>query len=241
MQQFNMQPTCLCTVAAAREVRLALPHLAIAGVTPKDERTADHTKNSGRLKVAVLLRMGCKPVVLPVTGTKNATVSPEGKWMKPNGERYDALGATEYEWVIKRAIKRLQPPHAGVSGNTRASAVKVLLHDRDSSHTNSLVKESAAEMGLTIVTMPTHCPDLTPLDATFFGTVKREWRLGCYRKHLPWSERCDLFLKLLEEQDVDAHLNGWVKRLDACIAADGGHIRCSAGGALSPPAKRTRV
>lgn len=117
----------------------------------------------------------------------------------------------------------------------------MLLHDRDTSHNNKLVTESAADMGLTLVTLPTHCPDLTPLDATFFGTVKEKWRDQCYRGQLTWSDRCALFLKLLKEEDVDAHLYDWKDRLDRCIAAGGGHIESNSGGSQQPPSKRRRV
>ena len=48
-------------VLAAHTVRAAPRHLAVSGVTPRVERDCTHTKDSGRLKLAIFLRKGRIP------------------------------------------------------------------------------------------------------------------------------------------------------------------------------------
>lgn len=204
-------------------MRTAPAHLAIGGLTPRVERDSTHHKNSGTAKIAVFIRLNHPAVAIPITGTRRAPFTPTREFKKDDGTTFDAMGGKEYSSVVKSALPQLSSPSRSRCSSMRGQ-VSVLLHDRDPSHTSSLVKAMAEEEGLKIVTLPSHCPDLTPHDATFLGCVKREWHRRCVEGRLPWGERAQLFLQLLQNQDPSPHILRWKRSLHACIEAEGAHI-----------------
>lgn len=131
-------------------------HLAIGGKTPKPQRPCtSSTRERGSLKVAVFIRLGYKPVVLPLTGTKDAGVPVSDEWAPRR-----RLGMTEYTARVKEALAELglkDGPAAGTRG-----APLVLLHDRDPAHTGSIFLQWAEQKGFKVVQLPRSCPDLTP-------------------------------------------------------------------------------
>lgn len=168
----------------------------------------------------MFLRLGHEPVVLPISGTHKAGMVPAQSY-RP----LTRLGAKEYIDTTKSALVEL-------SGGSRAGPRTrgrplVLLHDREPSHKAKLFCDWAAAEGLQVVLLPAHCPDLTPLDATFFGTVMVRWRKRCIEANLAWNERAALFVRLLKEQSCEAHIMHWRRALEACISELGGHVEHS--------------
>lgn len=167
--------------------------------------------------MAVFLRLGYKPVVLPLTGTKDAGVQVSGNWAPCS-----KLGMKEYTARVEEALQKLSSlggPAAGIR-----DCPLVLLHDRDPAHTGSVFLQWAEQEGLKVVLLPPSCPDLTPMDASFFGTVNRRWLLECHQKGVPWPQKALLFKKLLEEGDPDDHIRHWQAAVRACILERGGHV-----------------
>lgn len=154
-------------------------HLAIAGKTPMPQRPCtSSSRERGSIKVAVFLRLGYPAVVLPLTGTKDAGVQVSGDYAPCS-----KLGMTEYTARVGEALAKLTTLHGPATG-TRDCPL-VLLHDRDPAHTGSEFLEWAQQKDLKVVLLPRSCPDPTPMDATFFGTVSQRWQTQCKEEKLP--------------------------------------------------------
>ena len=211
---------------AAHSVRAAPRHLAVSGVTPRVERDSTHPKKSGKLKVAIFLRKGYTPVVYAVTGTCFALVEPDAKYKKPAGGHYTAMPGVEYSRLVDAASGVLSGPVAG-GASTRGSGAKVILHDRASAHTAACTSAKIEDLGLKEVLLPAHCPDLCVHDATFLGTVMNAYRGKCCEEQLTWEERQRFFISKVLDTDPSPHIDRWVRILQACIDAKGGHIERS--------------
>lgn len=135
---------------------------------------------------------------------------------------FKKLGMKEYTARVRKALKTLSTLDGPAAG-TRACPL-VLLHDRDPAHKGGVFKRWAEKKGLKVVLLPPSCPDLTPMDASFFGTVSRRWQVQCIRQGLPWPQRALLFKQLLEEEPPGDHLRHWQAAVHACIQERGGHI-----------------
>lgn len=157
------------------------------------------------------------PVVLPISGTRKAGVEPSKEY-----PGLTKLGAEEYKDKVDAAVQQLSA--RGSSARRTRSQVLVLLHDREPSHTATLVKQWAEQKVLKLVLLPASCPDLTPMDATFFGSVTSAWQRRCLQEQTPWPQRATLFMELLQQTSPEPHIQHWRRALDACVAEHGGHI-----------------
>lgn len=133
------------------------------------------------------------------------------------------MGGEEYSDLVVAAHDLLSGPSAGGT-STEGSVAKVLVHDRDPSHRAHVTTAACERIGLKNVLLPTHCPDLTPHDATFLGCVKNAWYRKCCEQQLDWASRQRVFLSLIMEQDPNPHIERWERVLQACIDEKGGHI-----------------
>jgi hypothetical protein len=211
---------------AAHSVRAAPRHLAVSGVTPRVERECTHTRNSGRLKVAIFLRKGHIPAMYAVTGTCFALVQPAARYKKASGEYYTSLPGVEYSRLVDAARGALSGPAAG-GASTKGSQPRVILHDLASPHTPKCTASKIAGLGMKEVRLPTHCPDLCVHDATFLGTVMSAYQKACCEKQLTWAEKQRLFISLVLDTNPSPHIDRWVKVLQACIDMRGGHVERS--------------
>jgi hypothetical protein len=213
-------PPLRCADASARA---APPHLALAGLTPAVERSAERKRKRGQLKLAVFLRLGCPVVAVPVTHTADVP------WLNPpagsaaDGKPSNSMKGAEYASVLRQCLQRLRFPERG-GPSTRACSPAVLLHDRDPAHTSLVCRAAAKEEGVLIKLLPSSSPDLTPLDASFFGAIATKWRRQCVQQRLTWHDRAKLFWDLLHSEDPEPHLQRWVQALKACVRTGGGHI-----------------
>lgn len=182
-----------------------------------ERSSTSNRSHRGSLHVAVFLRMGCQPVVLPLSGTKDAGVEPSKDYSP-----LTKLGMEEYKDNVEPAFAELGNLH-GEGVRTRGQA-RVLLHDRDPSHKGWVPKQWAEQKGIKVVLLPEASPDLTPLDASFFGSVHTRWRKECLEKKLGWPDRALLFKQLLEETDPDRHIQHWLRAVRACVQERGGHV-----------------
>lgn len=175
------------------------------------------SKDRGSLKVAVFLRLGYPAVALPLTGTKDAGVEVSGDY-----PAHSKLGMEEYKDRVQEALAKLTTLDGPAAGTRDCNLV--LLHDRDLAHTGSVFTDYAEQRGLKVVLLPPSCPDLTPMDATFFGSVSRRWALQTYEKGLGWPGKAQHFKKLLEEEVPEDHIKHWQAAVHACIQERGGHV-----------------
>ena len=77
---------------------------------------------------------------------------------------------------------------------------------------------------LNLTTLPTHSPDLTPLDTNMFGTVKAEWNRKSKAGRLDWAQSCELALQLLRDTNPDSYVEEMKLRWQACRDVGGGHV-----------------
>ena len=93
--------------------------LPVSGVTPRVERDCTHTKDSGRLKLAIFLRKGRIPAIYPVTGTCFALVAPLRRYEKASGGYNTSMPGVEYSPLVEAAKGALSGPAAGGVSNER--------------------------------------------------------------------------------------------------------------------------
>lgn len=155
--------------------------------------------------------------MVPISGTHDAGVEP--------GQAYPGrakLGMVEYRDTVVYALDKLGcMAHGKLKKKGQGF---VLLHDRDPSHKGGVFKQKAQELGLKVVLLPASSPDLTPMDATFFGSVVTAWRRQCLEKKLGWPARVKLFMKLLHKEKAEPHIQHWKAAVHACVQERGGHV-----------------
>jgi hypothetical protein len=137
-------------------------------------------------------------------------------------EGYSKMGMNEYTARVGEALAKLTTLDGPAAG-TRDCPL-VLLHDRDPAHTGGDFLRWAQQEDLKVVLLPPSCPDLTPIDASFFGTVTQRWQKERIEKNLPWPERALRFKQLLEGEEPDNHIRHWQAAVHACIQERGGHV-----------------
>jgi hypothetical protein len=140
--------------------------------------------------------------------------------------KYVKFSAPEYQAGLAWAIPQLTI-HDSRKGGLRSSRPLVLVQDKDPAHIAHSTAAFCAKLAprpLHLITLPTTSPDLTPMDAGFFGTVKGRWNRMAQKNKLPWAERCRLALKLLEEEDPEKYIREMPLRWQACEEVRGGHI-----------------
>ena len=190
----------------------------MAGKTPKPERPCTSGRSSRvTLHVAVFIRLGRRPVVLPISGTHDAGVQPSRAYPP-----LVQLGMEEYKDKVVRALTTLGCMQDGALLSRGHKFV--LLHDRDPSHQGSVFKQWQEEVGLKVVVLPPSCPDLTPMDATFFGSVMMQWRRGYIQNKLGWLDKVQLFMELLQKTLPGLHIEHWQAAVKACVQERGGHV-----------------
>lgn len=170
-------------------------------------------------------------MALPATGTDFPSMQPLPAYYKPSREgkepeQYVRMSAIEYQAGIKEAVPLLTK-RDGKREGLRTSRTLWLLQDEGRPHTalsTATFARNFQSRGLQLVTLPTHSPDLTPMDAGFFGTVKREWFRRVKRDRLDWDQSCLLALKLLRETNPDNYITEMPLRWQACEEVRGGHI-----------------
>ena len=197
-------------VLAAHTVRAAPRHLAVSGVTPRVERDCTHTKDSGRLKLAIFLRKGRIPAIYPVTGTCFALVAPLRRYEKASGGYNTSMPGVEYSPLVEAAKGALSGPAAG-GVSTRGSEPRVLLHDLASCHTAKCTAARIAALGMEEVRLPVHCPDLCVHDATFLGTVMNAYNKACCEQRLSWEEKQRFLISKVLDTDPSPHIDRWVE------------------------------
>lgn len=196
------------------------PHLLIPEVMPIPQRfySANAQRRSLRLAVAICLAGGV--YVKALTGTEYDGYQADKQYLKEDSSKpYSGMGSEEYLDVLKGAVAHFEMQRAFRSRRELA----MLVHDRSRVHTSAKVKRGLTEMHLSDVVQPARSPDLQPLDYGIFGTAKAQLDRQLSRNS-PWTDRAERFVQLLSEARIEAVIQEFPIRLQACINARGHHI-----------------
>ena len=72
--------------------------------------------------------------------------------------------------------------------------------------------------------LPSHSPDLDPLDYGVFGPAQRKLDRAMERRRMSWDEQCSFLEQAIKEANVDAAIEDLPRRIKKCIAAKGWHF-----------------
>lgn len=197
----------------------ALPHLRIMELMPAVEKTAVPAGSRRALKVAVFLRLGCKPVHVVLTGSKYDGMQALKEYAKGEDAVHTGLTAQEYVDCLKKAMPELKKDRNG----HRLPAAPYLLHDKATAHTARFTQDYCKNMYQVIV-LPTDSPDLTPCDTSFFGVLKAQLARAQQQAPKPWDLRCKLALEAIQNADADKYIGAMPLRWQACVNVKGWHI-----------------
>lgn len=96
------------------------------------------------------------------------------------------------------------------------------MHDRARIHDKTCIVVGRNKT-IRVRMAPPRSPDLMPLDYAVFGCVKNALKRAGLR-YEPWQVRAQKFEDLLGTFDASASIAGFKRRLQLCLAADGGHF-----------------
>jgi hypothetical protein len=197
----------------------AAPQLLIKELMDPPEKSAVWQRNRRELRVAVLLRVGCKPVYRLITGSSYEGMQKLPTYKTAAGVEYKGLSALEYVDLVKPCLQELK----WASDGSELPPAKYFLHDKCPVHT-ALHARKELSKHIQVLQLPTDSPDLTPCDTSFFAAVKGRWQKGQARQPMPWAERCTLALNIISTTPFDKYITALPMRWQACINAEGWHI-----------------
>lgn len=198
------------------------PHIHVTHVTHVPQRPYTGGPSSRRtLRVSAFIRLGYKPKVIVLTGSKFKDCPPIPTYQTASGGTHSRMGSAEYVAALTRVLRSTGP---AAQRSTRSSRGTVLWHDHDPSHKANDTKQWLEEQHIQCVQTPVRSPDLSPLDYGVFGVAKRRWRRAVQREGLGWDDACKSFIRELESMDTDNIIKQLPLRLEACLEAKGGHI-----------------
>ena len=203
--------------------RHSIPHLYIAGHSPRPARRLDDTKERRSFTVAVAIRFGHPNLVVELPTPAQVEARAHSKkgapFLKPDNPPSSALTSRSY---TKRVLHELLGA-GNTGGHLRRSPRNPvrLVHDRSPVHTAVETLKYAREHNIVLTTLPARAADLDPLDYGVFGAVKKEWRRRVAKERLGWEQQCTLLIQLLQQADVSAAIKALPSRIQRCIAAKG--------------------
>lgn len=210
----------MCYPAAKSSVK---PHLAIAGVTKKKQRPDKDKKSEKVAKWCVMIRMHQQTLVKPTTQSTYATCSANKTYLDKHAAPHSSLCGEEYTDIIRELLEE-HGVHEEEQMITRSATDVCLLHDRDPSHQSAVFREFANKSRITVRQLPPGSPDLSPLDAGFFGTVKKRHADQVAREHMGWDKSCKQMEELLSKEPADPYIQELPLRWQACKESKGWHI-----------------
>jgi hypothetical protein len=178
--------------------------------------------NRAAVKLAVALipsnSEGQRVVVRTVTGTTtNTELQPRAYYLDARGKRATGLSGAEYLDFLKEVFPKRQ--YGG-----RRSHPMVLVHDKYPSHNVKAVRTFLNSKGIINAMLPPRCPDLMPLDYCVFANAKRPMKQASASSVREFADQCRGFMHALQQVDAVASTEGFPRRLDKVIGAQGGHI-----------------
>lgn len=222
---FAAHPTNFLTSRAGH--RHSIPHLYIAGRSPRPAMRFDDDQEQRSFMVAVCVRLGRRNVVVHLPTPEEVVTRAKKKkgsvWVSPQVTACSPLTSKSY---CRRVLMELVKAGQQVIGARRHSPRRPvkLVHDKDSVHTSKETRAFAARHNMELIELPARSPDLDPLDYGVFGAVKREWQRRVSKEQLSWSDQCSLLIELLEQADASAAIKALLSRIQKCKSAAGSHF-----------------
>jgi hypothetical protein len=202
------------------------PYLWIPQLMHQPERNPVAKNKRREVRLCVFMMLGKPAHVVELTGTEYQGQQQLTRYTyveKGKEHTYTGFSAKEYKDCIKSAFDKFFPSQTGRGGPDTL----VLIQDKSSSHTANLIKEYCAQRrpkSITLVTLPTESPDLTPCDSNFFGVVKKKWRMQTNDPNMSWDEKASKFVSIVKATSPDPYIKDMPLRWQACEQEQGYHI-----------------
>jgi hypothetical protein len=219
-----------CCGAAGPQARRRAPYLKLSGVTKPPYRSCYSARSEhGKAKscrVAVFAQLGCAnyQAWCSCSTMFAKACSHQSKGAKGRPVMATAgLRAEEMADILISYLKHVRQERQ-LAGPQR-QVPKVLVVDRDPSHTSSVLKPICDAEGITLLHLPPRAHDLQPLDSHFFGQVKAKHDTWCTNNCGASTQQVSDYLhELLRTMSPDASIEDYELKLDACIASRGGQF-----------------
>lgn len=168
------------------------------------------------LKLAVALMPAAKKMVVrPLSGTTWSKFKPAKQYVTKQRKAAASLTSAEYVDFLISVVGQ-------ISRSTKKAMI--IVHDRDPTHLSSDVVQLVVGKGLKLMVLPPRSPDLNPLDYAVFSNSKAWLERNRPGERWDWDSRCTAFVQHIQKINPAAQVAGYVKRLEAVVAASGGHI-----------------
>lgn len=191
--------------------RCVAPYIYAAGITPLPERKMVDKTHRRTFNVMVGLQLGKPPIVRQVTGSVIPLLPEPKQYMTKKGEKAKSLTAGEFQDNILAMCRE---------GAKTRSGIKMVVYDKDRTHSNA-VEEKLEERGVRVIKLSPRSPDLTPLDAAFFGALRKKFGRYCMDHELTFPDQCSAFVRLIEQMSADNSILH-MQRVWKEVAAGGG-------------------
>lgn len=200
----------------AAEGKWSEPYLHIRGQTPRPSKAFTTKKDRASFTVAVFVRWGHKPVVVPIEHEASDGGSRKGTKRTTSPE----MTAAKFQRIVEENLLSGRSECGGRVVATRRQTLKLCL-DRDPAHTAKSTESFLQQLGVEVLVLPTKAPDLDPLDYGVFNNVKHAWQRVVQRDRPGWEEQKSLLVRLLKEFNADAAIKQLPSRIQKCIDAKG--------------------
>lgn len=201
--------------------------MSIRGLTPEPTVFYSDSSKGHSLKLAVAIMLGYAPYVKILTGSKYDGCPPLKTYTKTAGDRdvvYTGMSSQEYIDFLVEALAHFEALRQGLM---QSPSLRIV-HDRARPHTAKATTEWAARVGVQILTLPPRSPDLDPLDYGVFGSFKAKLfsdaRVG-RKQPWDWNKMCRKAVKRMRKFCADEAIMQYPRRVRACIAENGCHIK----------------
>ena len=186
------------------------------GLTAEPDSDYPHEHPGGKVDAMVTVNVNHHPnIVVPLSTSNYPGFEPEVHYYKDDGSEHTGLCGEEGIAVVTKLL------HSGMHATIDAHAVLVL--DRGPAYTSNIFQDFCKRNYVDLLFLPSHSPDLSPLDSNLFGVAKQRYE-AAYSQGDEWGARAHGFITILEETDSAPHISRWQQRVEAVVEANGYHI-----------------
>jgi len=167
-------------------------------------RESTDGKHYVKVDAMVVVHECSDPIVVPLQ-TSTLDDGPAQHFVdEATEEQHSALCSQELVQVLERHVfpvmhRLSQKPH--------------LILDGAGAHTCWLTKDKCKENNVVLEYLPSHSPDLSPLDCNLFGVARNQFNRMFPGDTQVWSDRASTFLNILKEANSEPHVSAWQGRL----------------------------
>jgi DDE superfamily endonuclease len=177
-------------------------------------------------KFLVIIQMGKHPNF--VRRLSCSSIKPAGsrQYSYASGEPRTGMGQEELCDIMAEYFKSLKQLEGRliaerVHQGQQSGCPKILVLDREPTHRTQALTDLCHRHNVKVMLLPPRSPDLSPLDSSFFGVVKRRVReASC---GLGASAKFDMLEAALRDTAAEQYICHYPQKLMACIEAKGGY------------------